>query len=100
MRLPRKDQDKKLKNRYNIGTVKQRSNPMKTEAIEAVYEHGSFRPVAPADLELAEGQKVRLVVEPIEDPDEVLALARRVYERLTDEQIDSIERHMTRAQVV
>lgn len=69
---------------------------MKTEAIEAVYEHGSFRPVVPADLELAEGQKVRLVVEPIEDPDEVLALARRVYEGLTDEQIDSLEQHTAR----
>lgn len=69
---------------------------MRTEAVEAVYEHGSFRLVAPADLELAEGQKVRLLVEPIEDPDELLALARRVYEGLTDEQIDSIERHMAR----
>ena len=69
---------------------------MKTETIEAVYEHGGFRVIAPADLELAEGQKVRLVVEPIEDPDEVLALARRVYEGLTDEQIDSLEQHMAR----
>jgi len=39
---------------------------MTTETVEAVYEHGSFRRVAPADLKLAEGQKVRLVVEPIE----------------------------------
>jgi predicted DNA-binding antitoxin AbrB/MazE fold protein len=69
---------------------------MKTETIEAVYEHGSFRPVAPADLELAEGQKVRLVVEPIEEPGDVLALAARVYEGLTDEQIDVIEQHMAR----
>jgi len=69
---------------------------MKTETIEAVYEHGSFRVIAPTDLELAEGQKVRLVIEPIEDPDEVLALARRVYEGLTDEQIDSLEQHMGR----
>ena len=38
---------------------------MKTEAIEALYEHGGFRFVAPANLELSEGQKVRLVVEPI-----------------------------------
>ncbi|MCX5646392.1 MAG: antitoxin family protein [Phycisphaerae bacterium] len=45
---------------------------MKTETIEAVYEHGSFRVIAPADLELAEGQKVRLVIEPIEKPDECL----------------------------
>ena len=69
---------------------------MKTETIEAVYEHGSFRPVAPADLEFAEGQKVRLAVEPMDDPDEVLALARRVYEGLPDEQIDSIEEHIAR----
>jgi predicted DNA-binding antitoxin AbrB/MazE fold protein len=69
---------------------------MKTETIEAVYEHGSFRPVAPADLELEEGQKVRLVVEPIEKPDDRLALAARVYEGLTDEQTDSIEQHMAR----
>jgi predicted DNA-binding antitoxin AbrB/MazE fold protein len=69
---------------------------MKTETIEAVYEHGGFRVIAPADLELAEGQKVRLVIEPIEKPDDVLALATRVYEGLTDEQIDSLERHMAR----
>ena len=34
---------------------------MKPETIEAIYEDGGFRPVAPADLKLAEGQKVRLV---------------------------------------
>ncbi len=69
---------------------------MKTETIEAVYEGGGFRLVAPADLELAEGQKVRLVVEPIEKPDDVLALAARVYEGLSDEQIDAIEEHLAR----
>jgi len=69
---------------------------MKTQIIEAVYEGGGFRPVAPTDLEFAEGQKVRLLIEPIEEPGDVLALARRVYEGLTDEQINSIERHMAR----
>lgn len=69
---------------------------MKTETIEAVYERGSFRAVAPADLELAEGQKVRLVVQPLEEPGDMLALAARVYEGLTDEHIDSFERHMAR----
>ena len=71
---------------------------MKTETIEAVYERGSFRLVAPADLALAEGQKVRLVVEPIEKPDDMLALASRVYEGLTNDQIDSIEQHTARRQ--
>jgi predicted DNA-binding antitoxin AbrB/MazE fold protein len=69
---------------------------MTTESIEAVYEHGTFRLVAPVDLKLVEGQKVRLVVEPIEKPDDVLALAARVYEGLTDDQIDSIEQVIRR----
>ncbi len=69
---------------------------MKPETIEAIYEDGGFRPVAPADLNLAEGQKVRLVVEPIREPDELLALAAQVYEGLTGEEIDAIEQHAER----
>lgn len=59
---------------------------MTTETVEAVYERGSFRLVAPADLKLSEGQKVRLVVEPIEQPEDILALAAQVYEGLTDDE--------------
>ncbi len=40
---------------------------METETIEAVYEHGGFRLITPLDAHFAEGQKVRLVVEPIEN---------------------------------
>ena len=69
---------------------------MATETIEAVYEHGGFRPIAPVDMNLTEGQKVRLVVEPIEKPDDILALAAQVYEGLSNEQIDSIEQHSRR----
>ena len=69
---------------------------MTTEMVEAVYEHGSFRVVASVDLKLAEGQKVRLVVEPIEQPDEILALAAQVYEGLTGDEADSIEEHSRR----
>ena len=69
---------------------------MKPEMIEAVYEGGGFRPVAPSDLKLAEGQKVRLVVEPIAEPDEVLTLAAQVYEGLTTDEIDAIEEHASR----
>lgn len=39
---------------------------------------------------------MRLVLEQIENPDDVLALAVQVYEGLTDEQIDSIEQHSRR----
>ncbi|MGA3118388.1 MAG: antitoxin family protein [Syntrophobacteraceae bacterium] len=69
---------------------------MATETIEAVYEHGSFRLIAPVDMNFAEGQKVRLVVEQIGNPDDILALAAQVYEGLSDEQIDSIEQHCRR----
>jgi predicted DNA-binding antitoxin AbrB/MazE fold protein len=69
---------------------------MSIETIEAVYEDGSFRPISPVDIDLTEGQKVRLVVEPIEKPEDVLAIAAEVYEGMTEEQIASIERHSRR----
>ena len=69
---------------------------METQAVEAIYEHGGFRLVGPAHLQIAEGQTVRLVVEPIETPDEVISLAGRVYEGLTEDQIESIEQHIRR----
>ncbi len=69
---------------------------MATGTIEAVYEHGGFRPLTPVDINLAEGQKVRLVVEAIEKPDDILALAAQVYEDLSEGQIDSIEQHTRR----
>jgi predicted DNA-binding antitoxin AbrB/MazE fold protein len=69
---------------------------MTPDTVEAVYERGAFRLVAPADLKLAEGQKVRLLVEAMEQPDDILALAARVYEGLTDDEIDSIEGHSAR----
>jgi len=71
---------------------------MTTETVEAVYEHGGFRLVAPPELELAEGQKVRLVVEPIQQPGDILALAARVYEGLTGDEIDAIEDHCRRTE--
>jgi predicted DNA-binding antitoxin AbrB/MazE fold protein len=73
-----------------------RSNPMATETIEAVYEHGGFRPLTRVDMNLAEGQKVRLMVESIEKPDDILALAAQVYEDLSDDEIDFIEQHTRR----
>ncbi len=69
---------------------------MTTETIEAVYEQGGFRPIAPVDLKLEEGQKVRIVVEPMEKPGDILALATQVYEGLSNDQIDSIEQHTQR----
>jgi predicted DNA-binding antitoxin AbrB/MazE fold protein len=62
------------------------------QPIDAVYEKGAFRPLASEDLRLAEGQRVRLIVDAsIEDDEDVLSLAARVYEGLSDQEIDEIE---------
>jgi predicted DNA-binding antitoxin AbrB/MazE fold protein len=63
---------------------------MTARTLEAVYEHGVFRPVVkPAGI--AEGQHVRLTVES-GSPEDILALAASVYEGLTDEEIDDVEK--------
>jgi len=63
------------------------------QTVEAIYESGRFRLIDPADLQLFEGQKVRLIIEP---PDQSatnpLDLAAQVYEGLSDSQIEEIER--------
>lgn len=69
---------------------------METETIEAIYEQGAFRVVTPGKLKIIEGQKVRLLVEPIREPEDILALVTQVYDGLTDDQIDSIEQHIRR----
>ncbi len=69
---------------------------MATEAIKAVYEHGGLSPIAKMDVNLAEGQMVRIAVEPIEQPDDMLAWAAQVYENLGEEQIDLIEQRALR----
>lgn len=67
---------------------------MTGQTLEAVFEQGVFRPLADADLDFAEGQKVRLVVESLEPADDVLSLAAQVYKGLTEDQIQAIEAHI------
>ncbi len=62
-----------------------------TQTCEAVYENGFFRPIEPTPEGLGEGQRVRLVVE-TRSPDDILELAAKVYEGLSPEDIDEIER--------
>ena len=71
---------------------------MAAETIEAVYERGGFRPVSPEKFHFAEGQKVRLVVERMETPEEILALATEVYDGLSEAEVEveEIERHTGR----
>ncbi len=61
------------------------------QAVEAVFEDGGFKLVNPANLPLAEGQRVRLIVETAA-PDDLLELAAQVYAGLSEEQINEIER--------
>jgi len=63
------------------------------QPIDAVYEKGAFRPLASEGLRLAEGQRVRLFVEAsIEEDGDILGLAAKVYEGLSDQEIDEIEK--------
>lgn len=61
-----------------------------TQICEAVYENGTFRPVAPAAPDLAEGQHVRLVEE-TDTPEDILRLAAQVYAGLSEQEVNSIE---------
>ncbi|MBU1728314.1 antitoxin family protein [Patescibacteria group bacterium] len=60
--------------------------------IEAIYENEVFKPLN--HLDLSEGQHVRLVVEMFtqDKADEMLELAAQVYEGLSDQDVDEIER--------
>jgi len=63
------------------------------QAVEAVFENGTFKVVDPSALHLSEGQKVKLVVEePSRAATDMLALAAQVYEGLSEDEIDEIER--------
>jgi predicted DNA-binding antitoxin AbrB/MazE fold protein len=70
--------------------------------IEAVYENGVFKPLQPVKLE--EGQVVQLYlpserrprVATPEEVEEMMRLARKVYEGLTDAEIAEVEACFTR----
>ncbi len=62
-----------------------------THVIDAVFEDGVFRPVD-ASPPLANGQHVRIVVETNGDGGDALDLATRVYDGLSDADIEDVER--------
>lgn len=59
--------------------------------MEAVFENGVFRPLAPEDLSLADGQRVRLTVETKPLSADPLALAAAVFDGMSPEQIRQVE---------
>ena len=62
------------------------------QTMDAVYENGVFKPLKPPKL--SEGQHVRIEIEtPFgESSDDLLELAAKVYEGLSDDDIGSIEK--------
>ena len=63
-----------------------------THTLEAVFENGIFRLLEAPTVPLVDGQRVRLTVETEEMPDDILTLAERVYDGLSEEEIDDVER--------
>jgi predicted DNA-binding antitoxin AbrB/MazE fold protein len=63
------------------------------QVIEAVYEQGAFKPLEP--VELTEGQRVTLSVEPIAmtpaEAEAHLRAWRKVYEGLSEDDISEVE---------
>ena len=64
-----------------------------TQTIEAIYQNGIFKPLKPILQEIAEGEKVKLVVETEdEEINPITKLAENFYEGLSKEDIEEIER--------
>ena len=64
-----------------------------TQTIEAIYQNGIFKPLNPISEEIAEGEMVEITIKDKRlSPDEMLKLAGQVYEGLSDEDIEEIER--------
>ena len=61
------------------------------QAIEAIYENGTFRPLTLGAIEIAEGQRVRLTIDDANEP-EAIRLATSVYEGLSVDEVDQIEK--------
>lgn len=62
------------------------------QILDAVYENGVFRPLQ--HPEIPEGKQVQLVVETGAElaPDDMLELAAQVYQGLSEQDIDEIEK--------
>lgn len=64
----------------------------KQQTLDAVYEDGALRLLHPEELDLEEGQQVRVIVTPKLTPEEMTELAASVYGNLSAEEIAEIER--------
>lgn len=60
------------------------------QTINAIYDKGVFRPLE--NLAISDGKQVRLTVETSSEPIDLLELAAQVYQGLSEEEIDEIEK--------
>ena len=75
--------------------VNQRSKKKEeSQTIIAVFENGVFRLSSQLEVPLEEGQRVRLTVEKLLSPDEMIELAAQVYDGFSEEEIAEIEKIM------
>jgi predicted DNA-binding antitoxin AbrB/MazE fold protein len=64
-----------------------------TQTLDAVFKDGSFKPLHNGSLPFSEGQRVKLTVEtPAETQADLIDLAAKVYDGLTEEEVDEVER--------
>lgn len=64
-----------------------------TQTIEAIYQNGMFKPLSPISEEITEGKMVEITIkDKTLSPEEMFKLASRVYEGLSEEDVDEIER--------
>ncbi|HXU32915.1 MAG TPA: antitoxin AF2212-like protein [Thermoanaerobaculia bacterium] len=62
-----------------------------TRLLTAIYENGVFRPLEDPGLDEHQQVTVEILAEPETSPDDALAAWQRVYEGLSDDQIQEIE---------
>jgi predicted DNA-binding antitoxin AbrB/MazE fold protein len=68
-----------------------------TQTIEAIFQDGMFKPLNPFSEEIAEGRRVKLVVETDSESEEenlIMKLAENFYEGLSDNDVEEMERIM------
>ena len=68
------------------------ANEMREQMCDAIFKDGVFQILNSKAISIAEGQKVRLIVEPIDTSEDILDLATSVYRDLSEEQIDEVEK--------
>lgn len=62
-----------------------------TFTYNAVVEKGAFRLLSPVTVNMPEGLAVRLIVQPIESPEDILKLATSVYEGFSQQDVEELE---------